>query len=260
VRGSGKWIAVGAAAIAALAIALLALQGGSPNALAEAAGRMQHENMRVEFTMGMTDASGTYSFSGEGVVAADNSSSEMRMKVGFEKQTVNMVLRNIDDRFWFRSPQFRQVLPRGKRWVQSVDRTTPATTLTPSEWARYLADADHVEEVSDSERVHDQLTTHYSGTVDVEDLADEVGGESQERLEAAIEQVGREPGQKVGLPVEAWISRDGLPVRMRMYANGSPNSFDVRTDILEYGVPVDVEPPPQSTVIEESEFNRLTGG
>ena len=31
-------------------------------------------------------------------------------------------------------------------------------------------------------------------------------------------------------------------------------------DILECGVPVDVELPPAETVIEESEFDRLTGG
>lgn len=246
--------------MAAVTIAFLALRGGSSNALADAAGRMEGENMRVEFVMGMTDSSGTYSIAGEGLVAADNASGEMNMTVEFDNEEIDMVLRNIGDRFWFRSAQFRRIMPAGKRWVYSVDRSTPASTLTPSEWARFLAEADHVDEVSDDERIRGQLTTHYSGVVDVEELADEIGGESKERIEAAIEQADPEPGQKVGLPVEAWISRDGLPLRMRVYVNGSPNSFDARTDILEYGVPVEVKAPPETTVIEEAEFDRLTGG
>lgn len=260
VRGSRKWIVVAAAASAAIAIAFLAPRGGSSNALADAAGRMEGENMRVELVMGMTDSSGEYSFAAEGVVAADNSSGELNATGDFDGEKVHMVVRNIGDRFWTRFPQLRHVMPPGKRWVSMVDRSTPATSLTPSEWARFLAEADHVDEVSDDERIRGQLTTHYSGVVDVEELADEIGGESKERIEAAIEQEDPEPGQKVGLPVEAWISRDGLPLRMRVYVNGSPDSFDARADILEYGVPVEVEPPPENTVIDEAEFNRLVGG
>jgi hypothetical protein len=255
-----KWIAAAVVAVVGLAVTFFVLRGDSSSALADAAGQMEGENMRAKLVMGMTDSSGTYSITGEGVIAADNSTGEMDMAVDVENEKLDMVIRNIGDQYWFRSPQFRPIMPPGKQWVHSVDRTTPASTLTPSEFASFLAEADDVDEVSDSERVQGQVTTHYSGVVDVEDLADEIGGESQERFEAAVEQMDPKPGQKVGLPVEAWISDDGMPLRMRVYADGSPNSFDAKIDILEYGVEVDVEPPPEATVIEEAEFNRLTGG
>jgi hypothetical protein len=255
-----KWIAVAAVAVVGLVVAFFVFRGDSTSALADAAGKMEGENMRATLAMGMTDSSGTYSITGEGVMAADGTSGEMDMNVDFQGESFDMVIRSMGDQAWFRSPQFRPIMPAGKQWVHSVDRSTPASTLTPSEYTRFLAEADDVDEVSDSERVRGQVTTHYSGVVDIEDLADEIGGESQERIEAAIEQMDRKPGQKVGVPVEAWISRDGLPLRMRVHAEGSPNSFDAKIDILEYGVEVDVEPPPEATVIEEDEFNRLTGG
>jgi hypothetical protein len=63
------------------------------------------------------------------------------------------------------------------------------------------------------------------------------------------------------MSIDAYISEDGLPVRLRIWGGESDdNSFDITTDILEYGVRVEVDQPPPSRVIEEAEFNRLTGG
>ena len=72
------------------------------------------------------------------------------------------------------------------------------------------------------------------------------------------EQADPAPGQKVGLPIEAWISEEGLPVRMCFKCGNAKESFDMTMDVLEYGVPVEVEPPPGPKVIEQSEFDRLT--
>jgi hypothetical protein len=258
VRGTGKWIAAAVVAVIALVVAFFALRGDSTNALADAAGRMHGENMRAKLWMDVDEAGEKYSVTGQGVMAADNSSGELDMTVDVEGDTVPMFVRNLGDRFWFRSPRFRNIMPPGKRWVASIDRSTPTTSLTPSEFASFLSEADDVDEISDNERVQGQPATHYSGMVDVEELADEIGGESQERLEAAIDASNPGPGQKVGLPVEAWISRDGMPLRMRVYTEGE-NTLDATVEILEYGVEVDIEAPPESTVIDEAEFNRLTG-
>jgi hypothetical protein len=256
-----KWIAGIGVAVVVIVAAFMALRGDSSNALADAAGRMAGENTRVKISMGVDEAGETYSVTGTGNVAADNSAGEMDAVLGIEGRKLDAQIRNIGDRFWYRirEPEFRQVMPPGKRWVHAVDRTTPATSLSPSEFASFLAEADDVDELEDDVMIRGKPTTHYSGVVDVEDLADEIGGESKERIEAAIEKSDREPGQKVGLPIQAWISRDGLPLRMRIYTQGE-SSLDMRADILEYGVEVDVEPPPESTVISEAEFNRLTGG
>jgi len=261
--GRRRW--AGIAAVCAVAVGIvvaLALPPGpdSPGmSLVDAASRTEGESMRMRFSMGATSSEGTFSASGEGVVTADNTRGELEMKMEMEgePETIRMLIRNIDDDFWYRMPQVDQLLPPGKRWIHEVDTVTPAQSLTPSEFAAFLAKADDVEEVGET-RVRDQQTTHYRGMVDVEELGDEIGGETKERLERAIEQANPEPGQKVGFPVEAWISDDGLPVRMSFKCGNATESFDMTIDVLEYGVPVEVEPPPASKTIEQSEFDELT--
>ena len=150
-----------------------------------------------------------------------------------------------------RTPEFRRVMPNGKHWVRVVDNTMPVRTLTPSQFAKVLAESDRVREVSDAARLEDESVTHYSGRLEVGRIADEVGGESGRRIEASA------GGRDRVVPVEAWVSNDtGLPVRATMEAGGE--RFTV--DMLEYGVPVDVQPPPAHEVIEESAFNELTEG
>jgi hypothetical protein len=182
----------------------------------------------------------------------------MTFQMEGEPQAVRMAMLNVDDEFWirYRTPEAARAMPKGKPWVHMVDRTVAPTSLTPSEFATFLAEADEVEAVGEA-RVMGRTTTHSRGIIDVEKLGDEIGGETKERLERAIEQANLPGDKKLGLPVEAWISEDGLPVRLRMWCGQGKDSFDMTTDILEYGVPVEVEPPPPSKVIEEAEFDQL---
>jgi hypothetical protein len=256
------WIAIAVVGAALVAGFLLVRGGDSAGvALADAAERIEGESMRMRFVMGMTDASGDYSVRGEGPWTADNSRGSAEMTLAFEDEPpIRMTLLNVGRDYWFRSKEFAGMLPRGKRWVHSYDRAGPATTMTPSQFAGFLAEADEVEEIGEA-RVLDQAATHYRGIIDLEELADELGGETKEQLEAALEQQDIPDGKKPGLPIEAWIAEDeGLPRRMRLWSDADEASMDITIDILEYGVPVDVEPPPASTVIEEAEFDRLTGG
>jgi hypothetical protein len=56
------------------------------------------------------------------------------------------------------------------------------------------------------------------------------------------------------IPIEAWIGEDGRPARIAV----NLQSESITADILEFGVPVDVEAPPASETISEAEFNRIT--
>jgi hypothetical protein len=259
----GRWVAAGLV-LAALLGGLVLLGGeDSPGVeLADAAQRIEGESMRQRVTMRYGDATGRYEISGEGVVAADSSRGKFDMDVTMKDEalTFRMLMRGIGDEFWFRYPRLERRMPRGKPWVHAVDKSTAPTTLTPSEFAEFLSDADEVSEVGE-ERVLGKMTTHYQGMIDLEDLVDEIGGETEERFERALEASDFPDDKRPGLSIEAYISEDGLPVRLRIWGGESDdNSFDMTTDILEYGVPVEVEEPPPSQVIEEAEFNRLTGG
>jgi hypothetical protein len=261
--GRRRWAGIAAVcAVAAGIVVALALLPGSDSpgvSMADAASRIEGESMRMRFAMGVVSSDGTFSASGEGVVSADNTRGELDMKLEMEgePEPIEMRMRNIDDDFWYRMPQVDHMLPQGKRWIHEVDNVTPAQSLTPSEFAAFLAEADEVEKVGETE-VRGQQTTHYRGMLDIEKLGDEIGGETKERLERAIEQADPEPGQKIGFPVEAWISEDGMPVRMSFKCGNAQESFDMTIDVLEYGVPVEVEPPPASKTIEQSEFEQLT--
>jgi hypothetical protein len=61
------------------------------------------------------------------------------------------------------------------------------------------------------------------------------------------------------LPIEAWVSRHGLPLRIRA-AHAADESVDMTVDLLEFGVPVNGQTPPDEKVIEEADFNRFIEG
>lgn len=260
----GKWVAGGV--VAAIVVAALLLFGGSEDSpgvsLADAAERIEGQSMRQRIDMAYGDSTGRYEISGEGVVAADSSRMSFDVKVSMEGEPgkQRMLMRNIGDEYWFRLPSLDGVLPKGKRWVHAVDNTTPTTLLTPEEFVEFLTEADEVEETGE-QRVLGQNTTKYQGLIDLEELADEIGGDAQERLQRALEQENFPDNRRPGIGIDAYISEDGLPVRLVMWGGESDNdSLYMQTDLLEYGVPVEVEPPPAAQTIEESEFDRLVGG
>ena len=45
------------------------------------------------------------------------------------------------------------------------------------------------------------------------------------------------------IPMEAWIDEEGRPARMTMSIDAGGESMSMTADILEYGVPVDVQAP-----------------
>jgi hypothetical protein len=243
-----RWIAGGAAVAVVVVAALVLLLGGSGgSSLAQAAARMDGQNMRMSFVMGMHTPGQRFSFSGHGVSAADSSQQvfDGRLSTQTGAARIRFIVRR--GTIWMSSPQFTKSLPAGKTWVHLTDGQIAAQTLTPSEFADFLAGADSIKTLGDTE-VRGQAVTHYSGTVDIQALARRTGGRYAEQLEEAL---GNEHPL---LPIEAWIGKDGLPVRLRLHAKASDGSFDITMDILEYGVPVHAQPPAPASVAEQSEL------
>jgi hypothetical protein len=258
-----KWAAGGAVVAAILAAILLIGGDDSPGVpLAEAAERIEGQSMRQRVDMTYGDSTGRYEMSGEGVVTADSSRMSFDMKVSMEGErgARRFLMRNLGEDYWFRVPALDEVMPEGRRWIHAVDNATPATLLTPAEFVEFLTEADEVSEAGEK-RLLGKDTTKYQGVIDLEELADEIGGDAQERLQRALEQENFPDNRRPGIGIDAYIAEDGLPVRLVMWGGETDdNSLYMTTDILEYGVPVEVEAPPPAKTIEEAEFNRLTGG
>jgi hypothetical protein len=257
-RSTKRW-AVIAAAIVATAVAIFAVlslsSGSGGSALAEAGERVEGQSMRLHMVMSMPipeENNARVDFEGEVVSIADGSVGTMTGDFKFDDITVPTDMRMIRDDMWAKYKSFQEFMPPGKPWVHMVDSETPSETLTPSEYAKFLAEADDIDVVDENAEVDGKPTTHYKGLVDVEDMAEEIGGETENRYEDMF------GGRNVKVPIEAWIGRDGLPARIKLDCGTGEQRVTVTADVLEYGVPVDVKPPPAERTIEEAEFDRLT--
>jgi hypothetical protein len=250
-----RWGIIGAGIVAtALAIfAVLALSSGSGSPLAEAGERMAGQSMRMKLVMSFPLPEGQMDVAGAGVSSADGTHVEMsaRYTLPGVMDDVPIDMRMRGDDMWMHSKMFASIMPAGKRWVHMRDTETPSESLTPTEYSRFLANADDVEVVDDDATVDGAPTTHYKGEVNVQEIADEIGGESEKRFERML------GNRDLPVPVEAWVGRDGLPVRIKVDYRQGDKHVTISADVLEYGVPVDVNPPPAAVTIEEAEFDEL---
>jgi hypothetical protein len=260
--GTTKHWAVIAAAVVATAIAIFAVlslsNGSAVSPLAEAGERIEGQSMRMNFALNMPVPEEEHiqmDFKGELISNAEGTIGKLDGVYSFDKEIEEDVpaeMLIIGDDMWARFKAFKGLMPKGKPWVHMVDTTSAPETLTPREYARFLANADEVDEVDDDAPINGKPTTHYKGVVDVREMADEIGGDTEDRFEEML------AGNTLKIPVEAWIGRDGLPQRIKVTFEQMGKSMSMSADILEYGVPVDVKPPPKQRTIEEAEFDRLT--
>lgn len=250
-------IAIGAGvAVAAAVLALLiaALVGPSRSELASAADRLQAQNTSGTIAIGLATTGDTLSVSGRYVQNARGNRGQLTGSVTIPSgRVVAMQARFLGDDLWLRYPGLRGALPPGYRWIHMLNRTSGPESMTPSQFARFLTDADSVRKVDDDEPIDGRPTAHYRGLVDFEDVAKEIGGQTEQRFERIFR------GADVELPVEAWIRRDGLPRRIRISGRFATGSVDMTLDILRYGVAVAVRPPPSGSVIEERDWQTYTG-
>jgi hypothetical protein len=150
---------------------------------------------------------------------------------------------------WMRVPQLDRVLPPGKRWIRTTDpEFIGGPTFTPDLFRQLLEAAGEVERLG-RERVLGVTTEHLRATVDLRRLGET--GDS----EALLRSLG---GEDVSLPVDVWIGPDGRPVRyhseVRWPRPGGDREQYAVLDcvVLEYGGPVDLEPPPAAHVTDDS--------
>jgi hypothetical protein len=122
--------------------------------------------------------------------------------------------------------------------------------------------SDDVEEVG-TEKVRDEQTTHYSGTLDARAALDQVGGSLRDTAEQGFEAAGVDT-----LPFEAWIDDDGrlrkLSLTMEVPASdatgGQPFTSVTEVEMYDFGVDVDVEAPPADQVQDGAPLLALLRG
>jgi hypothetical protein len=157
-------------------------------------------------------------------------------------------------------------LPGGKSWVkmdlealgkqQGIDlgELTQFGQTNPTQSLWFLQGAsDDFEEVGEEE-VRGVGTTHYRGTVDLRKAAEQISEAARTTAERLIELMGVSK-----LPFEVWIDDEGLARRIKYEqplpaAAGEDASMTLTMDFFDFGVDVDVEPPPESEVTDIQEL------
>jgi hypothetical protein len=136
------------------------------------------------------------------------------------------------------------------------------TQSDPSHALAYLrAASDEVEEVG-TEDVRGVETTHYRMTVELARVADAAPPEQRDDLRAQTEQL-RELSGISEVPTEVWVDDEGLVRRQRLtyrnmrFAPGQEGDMTLTMELFDFGVEVDVEPPPADEV---TEIGELLGG
>lgn len=271
------------ALLAGLALLLAACGGSSPQDLLAAAPEAMLEQGTVGYQQGVIVSDGT----GEILVdtttegAQDLQTSAQRMTIhigeaagaaaeGAEVAGGEAVEVILDGTLaYVHSPQLQALA--GAEWAR-FDLTETAELLPGFDAAgqqqggpvALLDDlrgaVDEVEELGE-EDVRGVATQHLRVTVDVQRAIDNAPEGRREDLQTAAEALGI-PDR---YPMEIWIDGDALPRRIVTVIETDDEAFgttirEMRTDLYDYGEPVDVTAPDPDDVVDFSELLSLLGG
>lgn len=228
---------------------------------------------RASFEMTMRGiAPELLTMSGEGVFDSDERKGQMTMDLsgfavgsGPDLGKAEMIF----DEFvvYMKFQALTQLQPNLKPWLKldtrelgrkaglDLGQLSQLNQNDPSQALQYLrAASGDVEEIG-REEVRGVETTHYGMTIDLRKVIELAMTEEQEPLRAAIDQLIEESGLET-VPTEVWIDDDGLARRMRLtysgmqVAPGQQADMTMTMDLYDFGVEVDVEPPPEDEVTD----------
>jgi hypothetical protein len=177
-----------------------------------------------------------------------------------------MEVRQIGDTSYVKFPFFGMFLGADTPWISMpADESDPTGGFTmtspgnPSEILGSFEDAGATVEVIGSESVNGVAATHYRVVFDTETLLAEATPEELAQLES------QGPIPVDSLPMDVWISDDGLVVRFVMEIDGDSVETDpeesfghmsMRYDMFELNSAITIEQPPPGEVtdVEDLEF------
>jgi hypothetical protein len=167
-----------------------------------------------------------------------------------------------DDRFFMRLPALTRDLPEAKPWIEIEIKTESG--LTPSELAgiggandparllQFLQGASGEVNTVGEEQVRGVDTTRYRATVELARVIEKAPEDARTSLREQLER-REQAGLGTTFDMEVWIDEDGLARRIRQ---ADPEG-DITMDLYDFGIDVDVEPPPSDQVMTEEELDRL---
>jgi hypothetical protein len=258
--------------VAAVAFAAAGCGGGgkhsaTPLELVSQAVSKTTTSNSAKFHMTVTEKAngiGPFTFTADGVSDASNRSAKMTLDMSAIAQLLgggkkgnpsdwhaDVVLDGTNAKDiveYMRLPVLSKQLPGGKPWVKidlnklgdikGIDVTTllqSAGQQDPTQALQLLESVGDVKEVG-SEQVGGVDTTHYTGTIDPQKVAEKSGV-------AGLGPVLAASGAQ-SIPIDVWIDGDGYVRKLQESVKGTSANVQIEALLSDFGTKVDVTPPP----------------
>lgn len=158
--------------------------------------------------------------------------------------------------FYLSSPQLTPLMPPGTSWMKVdlgdvlSDAESQAGGFDPTQQLEELQGISSDIHAVGSETVDDVITTHYTGTLDVEAAAERLRDQGEDEIADQLENSG------VSSPVDVWIDRKGMVRRMDMTvafpAAGTSASMAMSMTFSHFGIKPRITLPAESEVFDAS--------
>jgi hypothetical protein len=175
---------------------------------------------------------------------------------------------------YMRWPFLQEVNPSAKEWLRfdlealgerqgfDLGQLSQLQQSDPSQALVYLRAANEVEAVGE-EDVRGVGTTHYTMTVELAKVAEAAPPEQRAQVQASIDEIISKSGVREA-KTDVWIDDEGLVRRQRIeyqnfrFAPGQEGDMAMTMELFDFGVEVDVTPPPEDEVTDITDL--INGG
>ena len=175
--------------------------------------------------------------------------------------------------FYMKLAELSQLIPGAKPWLKldlealgkqegvNLGQLQQLSQGDPTQALSYLRAAGEFAKVG-TELVRGVETTHYKGTLDLDEVAAKLPADQRKSVEDVISQAGL-----ARIPAEAWIDGDGLLRKMTLVYAGVPGqgqaqgkaSLTLTIELFDFGSKVEIKPPPADQVSDLGELLKSFG-
>ena len=209
--------------------------------LAHAARKTSAESFRFKATVDSDISSETMKMDAGGTSTADSTEATMKGTIDLGDGDMEFEAITTGDNMYMAGEDLG--VPEGK-WLATQE---PATqTMAPSQFVNFLRESGDVELLG-TEEVQGEQAQHFRGPLNMKELIEKSADS------AFLEQMKKTPGvEELDVVIDIWVPDSGLPSRMSidMKMPGQDGSLKMTSEILEYDVPVNADPPPDDQIVE----------
>ena len=149
-------------------------------------------------------------------------------------------------------------VPKDKPWLRSTESDDPfdpeARALQdPTRLLHFLRLTSTDVRKAGTEDVDGVQTTHYEGTLDLQKIVDQAPADQRSSLQEDLDFIKQDMATTISYGL--WVDASEITRRLRI--DDASGSSSETIDFFDYGVAVDVQPPPESEVLSDAEFMAL---